>query len=206
MIEEQKDDSGSVSLPFGKQTVVGSTDEVWVPIPGYEGLYEISDRCRVKSLPKEVLRNKCGVKKIPECIKKVNNSNQLCLFKDKSRKYFCIKKLYMLIFEQKEIKRNKYYALTFDGARPVYTTQRKIVAHAKKKQKTKKCKMTGVSLNTSVGKKYQASIEINKKSIYLGYFEKEIDANEMYRKAERYKYIYNGNPKSFREMLRVTVL
>lgn len=25
MIEEQKDDSGSVSLPFGKQTVVGST-------------------------------------------------------------------------------------------------------------------------------------------------------------------------------------
>ena len=25
MIEEIKDDSGSVSLPFGKQTVVGST-------------------------------------------------------------------------------------------------------------------------------------------------------------------------------------
>jgi hypothetical protein len=180
--------------------------EIFKPIPNYEGIYEISNKCRVKALPKEVLRDNCGLIKYNESFKKINKSNQVCLFKEKKRKWFCVKKLYFLVFENKEILNSKFESLTFDGIRPILTTQRKIVAHAKKYQETKKCKLTGVSLNTSVGKKYQASITIDKRNVYLGYFETEKEANLMYQKAEKYMYLYKGHSKTFRNMLSEVVL
>lgn len=175
--------------------------EIFKPIPNYEGLYEISNKCRIKALPKEVFRDKCGVKKFPESFKRINKSNQVCLFKDKKRKWLCVKKIYMLVFENKEIKNTKYESLTYENGIPKHTTHRRIVALAKLTQKTKKCKLTGVSFNTSKGKPYQSCIEINKRNIHLGYFYTEEEANLMYRKASENKHLYKDVPKLFREML-----
>lgn len=175
--------------------------EVFKPIPGYEGLYEISNKCRVKALKKIVIRDKVGEKSYPEKILTINKSNQVTLFKNKKRSYHCVKKMYMKVFEGKEVLRSRLRSLTFDGDRPILTSQRKICAHAKKYHKTKRCKLTGVSLNTSVGKKYMSSITINKKNIYLGYFDTEKEANLMYRKAEKYPYLLQGSTKEFRNML-----
>lgn len=44
--------------------------EIWKPVVGYEGLYEVSNLGRVKSLAREVYRRKMGIKKVKECILK----------------------------------------------------------------------------------------------------------------------------------------
>ena len=66
---------------------VFALEEIWKPIVGYEGLYEISNFGRVKSLPKQ-----CGYRKSKERIMKldVNKDGYLLasLYKNnKSRKY-----------------------------------------------------------------------------------------------------------------------
>lgn len=41
-------------------------NEIWRPVVGYEGLYEVSNLGRVKSLERQVCRRKMGVKLIKE--------------------------------------------------------------------------------------------------------------------------------------------
>ena len=147
------------------------------------------------------MRDKCGLKKYSESFKKINKSNQVCLYKDKKGKWVCVKKLYMLVFENKEIKNTKYESLTYDNGIPKLKMQREIIALAKLKQKTKQCKLTGVSFNTSKGKPYQSGITINKKLVFLGYFYTEEEANLMYIKASQNQHLYKEVPKLFREML-----
>ena len=61
--------------------------EAWKPIPGYEGLYEVSDLGRVKSLAKTLPHAKYGSRRWPEKVLKAitNNSGHLYvrLWKDK---------------------------------------------------------------------------------------------------------------------------
>lgn len=40
--------------------------EIWKDIPGYEGLYQVSNLGNVKSLPRIVRANTCGIRVIPE--------------------------------------------------------------------------------------------------------------------------------------------
>lgn len=62
--------------------------EGWKPIPGYEGLYEVSDLGRVKSLDKALHSSRWGgVRKWPEKVLKANANNSghlyVMLWKDK---------------------------------------------------------------------------------------------------------------------------
>jgi hypothetical protein len=34
---------------------MSTTDETWLPIPGYEGVYEVSDHYRVRSLDRRII-------------------------------------------------------------------------------------------------------------------------------------------------------
>ena len=59
------------------------TDEDWRPVPGYEGLYEVSDRGKVKSRPREVtLRNGASYMKQGRMLKPnpVHNRDQYTLY------------------------------------------------------------------------------------------------------------------------------
>jgi hypothetical protein len=47
---------------------INDTAERWLPIPGWEGLYEVSSMGRVKSLARNVPRSLNGEKSIRECI------------------------------------------------------------------------------------------------------------------------------------------
>lgn len=40
---------------------MNASQEIWKPIPGYEGRYEVSDKGRVRSLPKTIIRKGHGV-------------------------------------------------------------------------------------------------------------------------------------------------
>lgn len=64
-------------------------DEKWLPIKGYEGLYEISSYGRVRSLN---YRNK-GVKKVLKCYARLGYYIKTSLVKDGVRKYYRVHRL-----------------------------------------------------------------------------------------------------------------
>lgn len=64
--------------------------ERWLPVVGYEGLYEVSDLGRVKSLARVTVRDRRGAFPVPERILKQSRSKtghlRVHLYKDKQRK------------------------------------------------------------------------------------------------------------------------
>lgn len=78
--------------------ILNNMDEKWKDIEGYEGLYQISNLGRVKSLPKPCRNNSISKEKI---LKPRINDNGYCvvdLYKNKKRKVFRIHKLVMHTF------------------------------------------------------------------------------------------------------------
>lgn len=47
-----------------------SGDEKWLPVVGWEGIYEVSDMGRVKSLSRVIPDSRCGQRRVPERIMK----------------------------------------------------------------------------------------------------------------------------------------
>lgn len=70
----------NVLFPYQDISLISGNNESWRPVPGFEGLYEVSSFGRVKSLKREVLLQRGGPKSIPErilrtqCRTKKNNS------------------------------------------------------------------------------------------------------------------------------------
>lgn len=84
------------------------TKERWLPIPGYEGLYEVSDHGRVKTLRRQsCFTNRWGnpsYRTIPESIRKVRTHPNgghldLTLSKDGKKKHWFVHTLVLLAFE-----------------------------------------------------------------------------------------------------------
>ena len=71
-------------------------EEEWRDIPGYEGMYQISNQCRIKSLRREVACPQ-GSRAVPEKILSTS-SGQITLNKQNKTEYFNVKKLYSYVF------------------------------------------------------------------------------------------------------------
>lgn len=75
--------------------------EVWKDIPGYEGLYQVSDLGRIKSLERFV-NGKSGVRKVSEKIVSVAVKNngylQVKLHRKGERKFFGVHRLVAMVF------------------------------------------------------------------------------------------------------------
>lgn len=72
--------------------------ELWLPIPGYEGLYAVSNKGRVKSLARKTCTGNRGV---PEIIRKPNvmkDYHCIALNKDGKKKVFRIHRLVLEAF------------------------------------------------------------------------------------------------------------
>lgn len=78
------------------------TTERWLPVPGWEGLYDVSDMGRVKSLARKVLRRYHGWQAVPECILKgrVDKSGYLYVALSRPGRTFTVKvhRLVLLAF------------------------------------------------------------------------------------------------------------
>lgn len=83
-----------------------ATCEEWRPIPGYEGLYEVSDQGRVKSVERRVpFVNRWGqeiTRRVPECIREVSvhpNGGHLYLtLHNRKRRQHFVHNLVLLAF------------------------------------------------------------------------------------------------------------
>lgn len=67
-------------------------DEVWKPIKGYEGFYEVSNKGRVRSVKRRDARGQLRKSRILS-VKKVQNTKKVTFFIDGKRKTIALKKL-----------------------------------------------------------------------------------------------------------------
>ena len=170
-------------------------NEIWKPIIGYEGLYEISNLGRIKSLEKIVIGGKYKCKRIVK--EKILNKNiDISLSKNNTKKTFDLNTLVKIHFNGFVPKGDRKLCVINNEI----LTKRQSVSISKSKIKNKTSKYIGVSFNKKANK-FRAMICINKKDIHLGLFITEEEANIIYQKAVKYEYLYKGIPKYFRLML-----
>lgn len=179
----------------------GKTKEIWLPITGYEGIYEISNKKRIKALEKIIIggRYNCP-RKFKEKILSTKIGD-VVLVKDKKNKTFNIETLYQIIFNDFKPKGDRKKCI-IDGD---IVSRRSFVQSIKIKKADKTSKYVGVHWAENAGK-WRSNICIDKKDIHLGLFKNENDANIIYKKAVEYEYLYKGIPKLFRELLNNVIL
>lgn len=68
------------------------TNEIWKPVKGYEGFYEVSSDGRVRSVERIDARGQHRKSKIMS-VKKIQNAKKVTFFRDGKRKTFSLKKL-----------------------------------------------------------------------------------------------------------------
>jgi hypothetical protein len=181
-------------------------EEIWKDVAGYEGLYEVSNMGKVRSVDRYV--NAGGV----------NNNGRLSLKKGKILNCSLTKRGYTRVSLSKESKTQQAFihrivALAFlesiKGKNNVnhingikednracnleFVNQRENILHAKIYNVKKDCPFVSYSKKFN---RYEASIRINDKTIKLGRFKTEQAAFESYVKALKdnnleNKYIYH---------------
>ena len=153
--------------------------EIWKDIPGYEGLYQVSNLGNVKSLDREVIRKDGRVYFFEGKILKKNKGTKgyLCvnLYK-KSKKHFKIHKLVAMAFLNHT---PCGYKIVVDHINNINTDNRvenlQLTSNrenASKDRNNTSSKYTGVSWSKSKNK-WRSYITINNKLKHLGYFKDE---------------------------------
>lgn len=163
--------------------------EIWRDIPGYEGLYRVSNLGRVKSLTHSV---KCRIgyrivigKMLSQCI--ANTYYSVALSKKSKHVNYKVHQLVAIAFlnhvpcgSKLVVDHKDYNPLNNRLYNIQVITQRENLS----KDKKGSSKYTGVSWH-KIQKSWASSIRINGKRHYLGYFKNEYDAHLAYQKALR---------------------
>ncbi len=164
--------------------------EVFKDIPEYEGLYQVSDLGRIKSLSRIVLRNgKYPVKTKVKILSLKENRNgymNINLFIDGNRKTKLVHQLVAVAFLNHDYKEfnivvNHKNFIRNDN-RPcnlecVTRRENTNLKHIKSSSE-----YTGVSWH-KIKEKWSSNISIGRKKIHLGYFDNEKEASEYYENA-----------------------
>jgi hypothetical protein len=171
-------------------------EEIWKDIPEYEGLYQVSNLGRVKSLPKEWIVGKGTIRrhngKILKSYAKPYGYLQVCLSKNKikksSSKTYSVHQLVAIAFLDHNPKGNE---LVIDHINNNKLDNRvenlQIVTHRYNVYKTQgkySSQYKGVCVCLYKGrKKWRAQIKISGKRTHLGYFTDEYEAHLAYQNA-----------------------
>lgn len=178
--------------------------EVFKDIPGYEGIYQVSNLGNVKSLSRNIY-------KLDGTLKKISKNILLKLFLDdkgyymvklynnNSKKTFKVHKLVAITFLNHTP--NKY-ELVVDHINNIRTDNRvenlQLITNRENCIKDKKVgssRYTGVSWKKTINK-WESKIQLNKINYFLGYFKSELEAHKAYE--ERYFKYLNDNEKAKR--------
>lgn len=167
--------------------------EIWKEIIGYEGLYSISNKGKVKSHERIIHSEKRGTFRIKERILS-DTIEDVVLHKNGIKKTFDSRRLMLEHF--KDYKPTRKTTIVNINNSPEVLSRRKMTAIAKILTKEdKSCKSTGVSKSRGL---YFCQIEINGKSVFLGRHETEKQASYIYDLAEKNQQLFNGDNKDFR--------
>lgn len=165
--------------------------EIWKDIPGYEGLYQVSNMGNVKSLDRVAPNNNNGTQLIKGRVLKPGSNDkgyrQVSLSKDgrvRSKKITSL--MAMAFFGHKP---NGKLDIVVDHKNNINTDDRldnlQLITNRKnlsKDKKNKTSRYTGVNWYKTRNK-WHARITINSKRKHLGYFDDEDEAGAAYQKA-----------------------
>lgn len=163
-------------------------NEIWKDIPGYEGLYQVSNLGNVKSLSRIIKHAKGGNKTTKERMLKpgVNKSGycRVVLFKDSLDKTFPVHQLVAMGFlGHIPCGHESVVDHINNNSKDNRVENLQVITHRENVSKDiKGCYSiyTGVSWHKNKNK-WIAGIRINGKSKHLGYFENEYDAHLKYQ-------------------------
>jgi hypothetical protein len=162
-------------------------EEIWKDIPGYEGLYQVSNLGRVYSLPKF---NHKGL--YMSFGKTMNNYYFVYLYRNNKSKSFRIHQLVAMAFLNHKINGNKLVVDHINNDKSDNRAENlQIVTQRHNTSKDKNncsSKYVGVSWNKAA-KKWKVAIRDKDKRIHLGYYTDELEASKAYQ--EELKRIIN---------------
>ena len=163
-------------------------EEIWKDIPGYEGIYQVSNLGNVKSLSREMIRGKDKFISKERILKPGNNSRgylQVILSKDKIQKSKTIHKLVAMAFLNH--KPDGTHKLVVDHINNNSLDNRvenlQIISQRKNAYKTQgkySSKYKGVSWSKQ-RKKWVVQIYINGKRCNLGFYKTELEGSYVYQ-------------------------
>ena len=179
-------------------------EEIWKDIPGYEGLYQVSNFGNAKSLDRIIYRSNILVNRKGKLLNLILNS---------SCGYYRIK------IQGKAYSVHKLVAMAFLDHIP--NGMNKIIDHIDNNPLNNRlCNLQIVDVRTNVSKdvknassiytgvsydkerkKWASNIVINKKRIALGRYEKEEMAAELYQLALQNIHLFDGDSKKFRALI-----
>jgi hypothetical protein len=171
--------------------------ENWIEIKGYNGKYLISDLGNVKT------KHKNGTETIKKgYISKTNRYYKIGLYSNGKTKTYEVHKLVAMCFLNHTPNGLKLVVDHKDNNKlnnKVCNLQ--IVTQRLNTQKNRINKNNILGIKKKPSSKFEASIKINGKKIYLGLFETDLKAGAIYQKANNNLTAYK-NPKQFREFLQ----
>ena len=182
--------------------------EIWKDIPGYEGLYQVSNLGRVKSLSRlSLMRGKhpfTTKEKIKKSVVEPHGYSVCGLYLNGKGRQFKISVLVAMAFLGHVP--DGTHKIVVDHINNVKTDNRLVNLqlitareNIVRSFKNSESPYTGV---TKIGYKWRARIQINDKEVLLGASFCEVEASEMYQKALKNLHLYEGCPKTFREKLK----
>lgn len=149
--------------------------EVWKDLPSYEGLYQVSNIGRVKSVKNSVRIRKFSIKRGYPCVNLSKNNKSKCY------------KVHQLVAMTYLNHKPCGMELVIDHINGIKTDNRlknlQIITNRENCSKDKKegsSKYTGVYFDNYHGR-WRAEISINGRSEKLGYFENELEASNAYQ-------------------------
>jgi len=162
--------------------------EIWKDIPGYEGVYQISNLSRIKSLSRIILKNgKYPFKSKEKYLSKsiVNGYEHISLSSVKTKNYSVHQLVAMAFLNHTPcgyklvVNHKNFNGLDNRLENLEIITQRENANHRKDKLSSK---YNGVCFSKN-DNKWKATIYVNGKNKHLGYFKTEIEASEYYQNA-----------------------
>jgi hypothetical protein len=163
--------------------------EIYNDIPGYEGLYQVSNYGNVKSLSK-LVNGKSNIKRNVQgkqmSLVLRGDYFEICLCKQGKRKLYRVHQLVAMAFLGHIPDGYKLVIDHIDNNKlNNYVENLQIVdcrVNVSKDKKNKTSQYTGVSINKN-SKKFESRITIKDKNVNLGYFDNEYEAHLAYQKA-----------------------
>jgi hypothetical protein len=165
--------------------------EIWKDIKDYEGIYQVSDLGRVKSLERVVRNSDKGSRVVKERILKnaftPNGYAFVVLSKESKVKGFFVHKLVVVTFlnyianTRKTVIDHKNNCKEDNRLENLQIISNRENTSKDKNLEKKSSKYTGVVWRAKKNK-WEAQININGIGIYLGLFKNELDAHNAYQK------------------------
>lgn len=170
------------------KNVKKTMEEEFRDVPGYEGLYQVSNLGNVKSLPKEWITSICTLKSHNGKILKANKNNigyyQVGLSNRINTKTYRIHQLVAMAFLNHIPNDNRKIVVDHINNNPLDNRLEnlQIITTRENNSKDRKgsSKYTGVCWSKN-DKKWKSGIVINGKNIHLGYFKCEEEASNAYQ-------------------------